>query len=308
MQDEDENRSNRPSDEARNTAPGGPRAIARVLRLFDLLAREERDGQTGDTDGPGLTLSQLSVALDVPKSTLLSSLRALVSDGFLMSEGNAYRLGPGAYRLAGNIMGAWSQPDIIRHFVRRLASETHESVGFAIADWDIGQTIYTDAINSTQSVHYAMRVGLRAPLYAGAAGRVLLAYSEPDVVKAYMERTQFRALTPSTRTTPDSIAENLRLVRSQGFCSSFGEMLKETAAIAVPVFDPAGAITGALMVAVPIERMKRNYDALLAKIIAAGGQASGQMPPAPLSPEASPGQRRRTPIADAEIFAAFLSE
>src|SRR4051794_39117671 len=100
----------------------GPRAMSRVLRLFDLLARHRE----------GMTLSELSVALEVPKSTFLASLTGLVADGFLLNQGKVYTLGPGAYRLAGTIMASFSMPDIVRYYVRDLGRITNESVGFAI--------------------------------------------------------------------------------------------------------------------------------------------------------------------------------
>ena len=62
-----------------------PRSVARLLGLLDTMARE----------GDALTLSQLSLALDSPKSSLLLMLRPLVEQGYLMHTGSAYRLGPG---------------------------------------------------------------------------------------------------------------------------------------------------------------------------------------------------------------------
>lgn len=257
------------------SANGGPRAMSRVLRLFDLLARAP----------DGMTLTELSEALDVPKSTFLSSLRALAADGYLIFEGNNYRLGPGAYRLAGTIIASWSLPDIVRHHVRELGRKTGESVGFAIADWDIGQVIYTDAVNSAQPVHYAMRAGLRAPLYASAAGRVLLAYAPDEKRDAYLARAQFRALTPATRTTPEGVVQSLEAIRRLGYCASFGELLRDTAAIAVPVFD-SQAIVGAMMVAAPLNRMRSNFEMMLAEIVRAGRLASGLAPDG--APEVDP--------------------
>lgn len=252
-------------------AGSGPRAMSRVLRLFDLLA----------TRRGGLTLSEASDALGVAKSTLLASLKALVVDGFLIAEGTTYYLGPGAYRLAGAIMAGWSMPDLMRPFVRGLADETRESVGFGIVDWEIGQVIYTDGVNSPQPVHYAMRVGLRAPLYASAAGRVLLAYGPPSNVADYLKRMPFKALTEATLTTAAQLEEKLEEVRTLGYCASFGELLKDTAAIAAPVFDPNDEIIGAMMVAAPLERIRDNFDNLLAAVRAFGRRASG------LAPEAS---------------------
>ena len=128
------------SEAARAGEGSGPRAMSRVLRLFDLLAARRE----------GMTLTALSQAIAAPKSTLLASLKALVADGYLISEAGCYRLGPCSYRLAGAMLASWSMPDLIRPFLRSLAEATKESVGFGLGDWEIGQVIYTDAINSPQ--------------------------------------------------------------------------------------------------------------------------------------------------------------
>jgi DNA-binding IclR family transcriptional regulator len=132
-----------------------------------------------------------------------------------------------------------------------------------------------------------MRVGIRAPLYASAAGRVLLAFAPADKRKDYLSRTQFKALTPSTRTTPESVLESLRSISTKGYCASFGEMLQDTAAIAVPVFDTGNSNIGALMVAAPLNRMRGNFDFLLGQLLQAGRQASGLHPddPGPPAPD-----------------------
>ena len=70
--------------------------MTRVLQLFAALSRAPK----------GMTLSQIARALDVPKSTLVSMLRALVADGFLVSQGPLYQLGSSAFRLAAQIMSA----------------------------------------------------------------------------------------------------------------------------------------------------------------------------------------------------------
>jgi len=246
----------------------GPRSISRVLRLLDLLAHETK----------GMTLSQLSVSLDVSKSTLLASLTVLVSGGFLLDTGKVYTLGPSVFRLAGRIMASSSLPEIIRRSVRDLARVTNESAGFAIADWKIGQVIYTDAANSTQPVHYAMRVGVRAPLYASAAGRVLLAYAPSSTRNNYLRKARIRRLTPATRTTQAEIKASLNTIVEQGYCASFGEMLHDTGALSVPIFDVADTVIGALIVAAPLSRMEANYTFMLRELIRYGDEASRLVP------------------------------
>ena len=251
----------------------GPKAIGRVLELLLLLSRHRE----------GLNLADVSTSMAVPKSTFLDTLRELCDLHYLVQEEGRYRLGPVAYRLAGQILATWSAPDIVRHPVRMLAKSTRESVGFAIADWEIGQAIYVEAINSTQPVRYAMHLGIRAPLYASAAGRVLLAYAAPERVKAYLKRAKLKPLTASTRTTEADIMTNLEEIRRIGYCASFGEMLSDTAAISVPVFGPDDQNIGAMMLAAPLDRMRGNYDLFLQLLIDAGHEASGR--PARLVPE-----------------------
>jgi DNA-binding IclR family transcriptional regulator len=123
-----------------------------------------------------------------------------------------------------------------------------------------------------------MRVGVTAPLYASAAGRVILAYAPAERRDEYLARAHFKSLTPATRVTLDAIEENLRSVRAIGYCASFGEMLKDTAAIAAPVFDASEANIGALLVAAPLDRMRRNFDTLLPQVLDYSRQASGLAP------------------------------
>lgn len=242
----------------------GPKAITRVLDLLALLA--------GKQDGMGL--GELSVATSVPKSTLIDTLRCLSEMQYLSCVDGRYRLGSAAYHFASRITRHWSAPDMIRIQVKQLADETGESVGFAIADWDIGQAIYIEASNSRHPVRYAMQAGLRAPLYASAAGRVLLAFAEPERVDSYLERAHLRQLTSGTRTDSDAIRENLAEIRAQGYCASFGEMLRDTAAIAVPIRGPDTEMMGALMLAAPLDRMKLNQTKFLDTVREAGRRAS----------------------------------
>jgi len=242
----------------------GPRAVTRVLDLMLLLAGKPE----------GLTLAELSTSLSVPKSTFLSTLRGLCERHFLVHVDGKYRLGSKSYHFASKIVANWSAPDMVRLQVKTLARETRESVGFAIADWEIGQAIYTEAVNSTQPVHYAMRAGIRAPLYASAAGRVLLAYSSPHRLEHYLTRANLKQLTSQTRADIASIKAHLEEIREAGFCASFGEMLSDTAALAVPVLESNGSVLGAMMVAAPLDRMRTNYEPLLASLIKAGRNAS----------------------------------
>ena len=145
---------------------GGPKAMSRVLRLLDCLAHAPE----------GLSLADLSAALSAPKSTLLNSLKPLAAEGFLVAEGNLYRLGPRAFRLAADISSAWSLPRMLRGFLQSVSDRTRESAALAVLDHEMRRIVFIDTIESPQPVRYASRIGMSGPLHATAAGRVLLAF------------------------------------------------------------------------------------------------------------------------------------
>lgn len=144
----------------------GPRSLTRLLGIFDVLAKSP----------DGMSLAELNVALESPKSSLLNLLRPLVAEGYLMHDVGRYRLGPSIFRLSAGVMAAWNFSKILRPFLVDLSKSTNETVYVGVLDVEHKEITYVDVIESEQSVRYSMHIGLRRPLYCTAAGRVLLAH------------------------------------------------------------------------------------------------------------------------------------
>ena len=255
------------ADEIDKGDSGGPRAMGRVLALLELLARTP----------VGLPLADISVALGVPKSTLLNSLRPLVVDDFLVVEGVLYRLGPRAFRLAATIGSAYDLPRMVRGYLRALAEETQESVCLAVLDQEMRRFVYIDVVESSRPVRYAMRLGMSGPLYSTAAGRVLLAYQTPDYQDDYIAKAKLVALTDRTNTDRDVLRRQLEEVRQTGLWVSLGESVEDSAAVAAPVFGPDGAILAAISLGAPSDRLVANREALTAAVVKTAAHASGGM-------------------------------
>ena len=245
----------------------GPRAMGRVLALLELLARTP----------VGLPLADISVALGVPKSTLLNSLRPLVVDDFLVVEGVLYRLGPRAFRLAATIGSAYDLPRMVRGYLRALAEETQESVCLAVLDQEMRRFVYIDVIESSRPVRYAMRLGMSGPLYSTAAGRVLLAYQPQTYQDDYVAKAKLVALTERTNVDRDVLREQLAEVRASGLWVSLGESVEDSAAIAAPVFGPDGEILAAISLGAPSDRLLANREAIIAAVKKTAAHASGGM-------------------------------
>ena len=161
----------------------GPRALTRILRLFDTLAKRS----------DGLSLAELNTVLESPKSSLLNLLRPLVADGYLMHSHGLYRLGPTAFRLAANIMSAWNFGKLVRPFLEELAARSGESVYIGVLDREQQVITYIDTIDSAKSIRYSIPIGANRPLYCTAAGRVLLAFARARVAGGLHAHRQARA-------------------------------------------------------------------------------------------------------------------
>jgi DNA-binding IclR family transcriptional regulator len=245
---------------------GGPRAMSRVLKLMSVLA----------TAPEGLSLTDLAAALDTAKSTMLASLKPLAADDFLVVEGNLYRLGPRAFRLAAEISSAWSPPRTLRGYLRALAERCGESVGLAVLDADMRRSVYVDVIESARPVRYALKIGMSGPLHSTAAGRVLLAHQSAEYQDAFLKSGKLAAITSRTTTDVKKLKVQLDHVRREGYWLSVGESIEDSAAIAAPVFGPNGDILAALAIGAPSDRMQANVDAMRGSLLEVAAHASGR--------------------------------
>lgn len=240
--------------------------MSRVLKLLSVLAQAPE----------GLSLTDLAAALGTAKSTLLASLKPLAAEDFLVAEGNLYRLGPRAFRLAAEIGSAWSLPRTVRGYLRVLAERSGETAGLAVLDTEMRRFVYVDVIESHRPVRYAMKIGMSGPLHSTAAGRVLLAHQPTAYQEAFLASAKLVAMTPRTVTDPAQLRAQLADVRRDGYWVSIGESIEDSAAIAAPMFGPDGEILAALSIGAPSDRLQANLDALRATILEVTAHASGR--------------------------------
>jgi len=243
----------------------GPRSLARLLGLFDALAKSSG----------GLTLAELNTVLESPKSSLLNLLRPLVSDGYLSHDGSRYLLGPSIFRLAANIMAVWNFSNVLRPYLEELAQRSGESAYMGVLDRAAKMITYVDTIDSPHSVRYSIPIGAARPLYATAAGRVLLAYADEEFVEEYLRSTKLEAFTARTITTRKALREALTKIREERISVSIGAMFPESAGISAPIFGANGVVIAAIAVGAPAGRVEPKLPALRTLVLDVATRASG---------------------------------
>lgn len=248
-----------------NDATVSSRPLTRFFELVDAISENPK----------GLTLAQLSTALDCPKSSLLTILRVLVSGGHLERVEDRYRFGPAIFRMGTKVLSVRSLPLLIRPIMQKLAAASGESVYLAVLDLERDCVRYTEGIESEQTVRYAAAIGASRPLYCGAGALVLLAHQPRAWQEAFVKRTALKPITPKTIVDRRRLLKRLVTVRETGLAVSLGEAASSAAGVAAPVLDMRHEVVGALVIASPIDRFERQQERLEQLVVEAAREASG---------------------------------
>lgn len=243
---------------------GGPRSVTRLMALFDHLSRAPR----------GLTLADMNVALDSPKSSILNLLRPLLAEGYIVHDGQAYHLGPSMFRLAASMMGGWNFPRLIRPFLTELSTRTEETAVLSLLDRKAEAVTYVEIIEGSHPIRYHIPVGTIRPILTTAAGRIMLAHADAAWRNTFIGSVKFpiAGLVPVSKAT---LLKELAEVLAEGVSISLDRHIPDVSAVAAPVFNADGRCIAALTVAGPSERFRRNLDTLVITIKDVAAKASG---------------------------------
>ncbi len=244
----------------------GPRSLTRLLALFDALSLAQN----------GMTLADLNVALESPKSSLLNLLRPLVAEGFLVHSAGTYNLGPAIFRLSASVLSANTTTKVIRPFLAELVERTGESAMWGVLNREVGEVTFTDVVDSPHPLRLQIPAGVRRPLYASPTGWVLLAYADKPWREQYISSmvTTVETSTPITRAL---LQREFAKVRADGTLASIDVPVAGLGSVSAPVFDASGDCVGAVNVAGPANRFHANVSSLKIAVKQIAARASAQL-------------------------------
>ena len=246
----------------RAEAGGGDRelnkATVRVLAVLSSFA----------SDVAGFGVTELSQLLGMTKNMTYRALTTLVEQGYLMRsvENARYQLG---YRILELQSLDALEPDfrtLCSPYLRRIQSLTGESVSLAVRALDY--CVLIDGIETRKPGVWRVRVGDLLPLFAPAAGRVLLAFSGDKAIDDYIARNRpMRHPRTNELITPDELRRDLAAVRDKGYVRVIRVSNPTMISISFAVRDLDGRLHGALSVGGPIERFRDQLDAQMPQLI-----------------------------------------
>ena len=210
-----------------------------------------------------LSLKQLSEKTGLYKSRILRLCGTLMAHGFLIRmEGSIYRLGPKLMLLGKVYERNNSLISIARPILKELALTTGESAKLYVIEGHMRICLVRE--KGPNPLTYHVEEGESFSLYAGAGGKILLAYAPKAFRDEVLGSKVLKRLTHSTIVNRSRLEEELAAIRTQGYAMSQGELFPEVAGLAAPVFDYENKVCAAVTIAGPIQRFSadRRYEML----------------------------------------------
>jgi len=125
--------------------------------------------------------------------------------------------------------------------------------------------IYLDKIESSEPVRAYTTVGGRAPAYAVATGKALLAWQRPELIEAVA--TGLKRHTATTLADRVLLGLELARIREQGFAVNLGEWRESVGGIAAPIRSADGRVDAAIGISGPRQRITPERIATFATLV-----------------------------------------
>jgi DNA-binding IclR family transcriptional regulator len=188
----------------------------------------------------GVTLAELATALDAAKSSVQELTNGLLARGYLVEDDGRFHLGPGPFILAArtNKLAALSLDHRFVVELNRLLG-CNVLVGVRVGD----AIVFVDHVGQeSPSLTYVARTHARRPLYASAAGKILLADEE-----------MYRVLDLAGPERADDVRRflaELPEIRATGLAFNRGATLADAFVVATPLLARDGSVIAAISAAV----------------------------------------------------------
>lgn len=212
------------------------RALERALQILAAFSLEE----------PELSLSDLSMATDLPPSTALRLLTILGQYGYVEKspDTDRYRIGVGMFERGSIYIQSTTVESEAAEPLQALAMETNQTASLAVLDQiDI---VHIAVYQPLRAIRYYAPVGQREMAHCTGLGKVLLSGLSDEEIQEIVAQRGLPGRTDRTITTVAALRATLAEVREQGYAFDNEESVIGLRCVAAPVFNDRNRMVAAV--------------------------------------------------------------
>jgi PcaR/PcaU/PobR family beta-ketoadipate pathway transcriptional regulator len=221
-------------------------ALSRGLALLEAFSAER----------PSLTLSELSKAVGLSRSSTYRLVYTLEDMGFLLRDkGNkSYRLGTRILGLGFAYLASQELVELARPHLEALRDRTNCSAHLGVVEGT--ELIYVVRAPDRKALTSHIRVGSRLAAHATSMGRAILSHLPEAEIRRRFAGASLESYTAHTATDVDSLIALLAADRARGYILSRSAYEEGIASVAAPVRDADGDVVAAINISTPEATLK----------------------------------------------------
>ncbi|TMV49073.1 IclR family transcriptional regulator [Paenibacillus mesophilus] len=209
-------------------------ALEKSIAIMDYLALA----------GNGVSFTDLSKELGLPKTSVYTILNTLESYGFIRkSPGGSYHLGLKLYSLGMSAIRGIDTATTIVPYMEQLRDETNFTVH--LGAYDKGEFVCLEKIEGPGMVRFQSYRGERKKMNTSAVGKAIAAYLPEQELQLVISKGLI-SRTPNSIATENAFREHLHHVRECGYAIDDEEGEMGVRCIGVPVFMSDGIVYGGI--------------------------------------------------------------
>lgn len=205
----------------------------------------------------GRSLSEIADDVELSKATTHRFVQALLAIDYVRHDSISakYHVGTALARLAdaGAGAGLAELRTLARPLLKELRMATLETVSLVVPSG--ASRLNVEVELSEHELRSVPLPGGTKPIYAGAAGKAILAWWSREAVESFLNQVELLAVAPRTITKRADLIRELARTRSRGYAISVGETEPWQAASAAPIFGAEAIVVGCLNISGPTSRL-----------------------------------------------------
>lgn len=226
-----------------NESSGKPKdteSLRTVQRALDIL-------NTFSLEQSELTLTEIALQVSLAKSTTTRLLTTLENNGLITKDPATlkYKLGHKLTYLGYVANRSTQLGGVALPVMKALRDQTRETVNLYMLDSE--SRVCIEQVEGLQSLRHLVQIGQKLPLWAGAGGKVLLAFQSES-----FQQNIRRLVHPEARW--NDLERELREIVIQRCASSQNDREVGSSAVAAPIFAVDGSVRYCLSVSGPTQR------------------------------------------------------
>ncbi len=229
-------------------------------------------------DRPEVGVREAARLTGLTTSTVGRLMTSLKERGILSqnSSTRSYTLGMRLLTWTGVYLTSLDIRTVAQPVMTELQQTTQETISLYVLDGH--DRVCVERLESPQTVRIVARLGRRLPLYAGSAGKAILAFLPDAKIREVIETSALAPFTARTITDPSVLHSELDKVRLKGYASSHGEWISDASGVAAPLFGASREVIGALTISGPSQRFtKETVEKYSREVVSAAQEISRQM-------------------------------